>query len=150
VSSPDLPPMAPPRSVALQGEALTAARRTGRSLDHCYSQFVPLLYRHFDPSRISFKAQAQLPSAPLHGKGQFGPTGKQMGIDGNAGLLQLEASSTEHRRLPETTKCAHVYTAGGIAHVVCQIDLCSLAEIGSRKRRIPEPRGDEGMQGRAQ
>src|ERR1019366_7681148 len=40
--------------------------------------------------------------------------------------------------------------AGGVTHVVGQVDLGSLAEISLRKRPIAEPGGDEGVKRRAQ
>ena len=65
-------------------------------------------------------------------------------------------SRTRRPATPNTAACqrppssAHMHAAGGITHVVRQIDLCSLAEIDLRQGSITEPGSDEGIERRTQ
>ena len=72
-----------------------------------------------------------------------------MRVDGNAVLSRPQASRAEHRGLPEAAQRGHVHAARGVAHVVGQVDLRSLAEIGLRQgsRRPAGRRPGRGARG---
>src|SRR3974390_1348701 len=73
-----------------------------------------------------------------------------MGVKDNSVLTQAQARNTEHSCLPEGAKRAQMNAACRIAHVIRQIDLCSLAEIGLCQGSILQTGGDEGINGRTQ
>ena len=131
----------------MQNDTLAFANTTSGSLEHSDSQFIPPLDGHFNSPRISLQTHPQQAASPLHGKCHFGPARKQMGVKDNAVLTHAQARNTEHRCLPEAAKSGHMHAAGGITHVVRQIDLCGLAEIGLRQGSIAEPGGNEGIEG---
>src|SRR6516162_9131571 len=146
----ELLPTAPSRAVASHDIAPAGTSKARGAVGHREHELATTLDVDLDTLAISFEAQAQQASPPLHRKRHFGPSGEQMRIDCDAVLSRPEATRAEYCGLPEATQCAHVNAASGVAHIVGQVDLCSLAEIRLCKGLLAKPGGDKSVERGAQ
>ena len=65
-------------------------------------------------------------------------------------LTDAQTGKAEHRGLPEPAKGSGMNAAGGVSHVVCQVDLCRLPKIPLGTGHIAKARRYKGVNGWAQ
>src|SRR6516164_2780804 len=99
----DLIPTTPSRALASDDIAPAGASKARGTFGDREHELATTLDVDLDTLAISFQAQTQQASPPLHRKRHFGPSGEQMWIDCDAVLSRPQAGRAEYCSLPEAT-----------------------------------------------
>src|SRR5690606_244011 len=72
--------------------------------------------------------------APLDREPERAPPGWEPGLELRTSVREAQPAEAEHRRLPEPAQRGGMHAAGGVPHVVRQVDLRGLAEVAHGER----------------
>src|SRR5690606_28818080 len=82
-------------------------------------------------------------AAPPDPEAQGAPPGGEMRIERGPAADEAGAGEAEHDGLPEAAERRGMHAAGGVPHVVGEVDLGRLTEVALGGREVPEAAGEE-------